>query len=193
MNPPCPYQDAPIGLCFFDVDLRYVHINDWLANINGLSVEDHIGQTLRAILPKVADGAEAQLRSVLGTGEPLFGRIHVETAAHAGERRHYEHTYSPAKPNGGDVTGVHCVIQDITDRVEAAAAEDKARLELLSDREADVLGLVVTGWTSKSIASKLNLSTATVKTYRVRIMDKLELEHLPALIKFAIRSGVTSA
>ena len=32
------YKTAPIGLAFFDTDLRFVHVNDWLAAINGLTV-----------------------------------------------------------------------------------------------------------------------------------------------------------
>ncbi len=33
------YRTAPIGLCLFDTELRYRHINEWLASINGLSVD----------------------------------------------------------------------------------------------------------------------------------------------------------
>lgn len=31
-------DDAPIGLCYLDTDLRFVHINEWLAKINGVPV-----------------------------------------------------------------------------------------------------------------------------------------------------------
>ncbi|MCH8969329.1 MAG: PAS domain S-box protein, partial [Planctomycetes bacterium] len=37
--------EAPIGLCFLDRDLRYVFINEWLAKLNGTSVEGHLGRT----------------------------------------------------------------------------------------------------------------------------------------------------
>ncbi len=40
------YRTAPIGLCLFDTELRYRHINEWLASINGLSVEAHLGRTI---------------------------------------------------------------------------------------------------------------------------------------------------
>jgi PAS domain-containing protein len=39
------YRQAPIGLCYFDLDLRYVHINERLAALNGLAVDEHLGQT----------------------------------------------------------------------------------------------------------------------------------------------------
>ena len=36
------YMEAPIGLCSFDTNLRFVHINDWLAEINGMPVKEHL-------------------------------------------------------------------------------------------------------------------------------------------------------
>ena len=36
------YSDAPIGLCYLDLDLRYVQINKWLAALNGLTVSEHL-------------------------------------------------------------------------------------------------------------------------------------------------------
>ncbi len=38
------YSHAPVGLCYFDSELRYVQINEWLARINGLSVEERPGE-----------------------------------------------------------------------------------------------------------------------------------------------------
>ncbi len=38
------YSHAPVGLCYFDTELRYVQINEWLARINGLSVEERPGE-----------------------------------------------------------------------------------------------------------------------------------------------------
>ena len=37
------YREVPIGLCAFDTDLRFLHVNDWLASLNGIPVEDHRG------------------------------------------------------------------------------------------------------------------------------------------------------
>jgi DNA-binding NarL/FixJ family response regulator len=66
-----------------------------------------------------------------------------------------------------------------------------APLERLSDREREVLQLTVEGRTSAEIAALLNLSPKTVETYRSRIMNKLGLDNLPALVKFAIQHGLT--
>ena len=111
------YKEAPVGLCYFDSDLRYVQINDWLAAINGTTVEEHLGRRIGQVLPGVAAGVESQLRQVIETGEPIVqGRAFVETPAHPGTKRHYEHNYYPEKAEDGTVVGIRCVVQDVTER-----------------------------------------------------------------------------
>jgi DNA-binding NarL/FixJ family response regulator len=61
----------------------------------------------------------------------------------------------------------------------------------LSRREREVLQLVVEGMTSVEVASRLELSRKSVETYRSRLMTKLGVEDIVALVKFAIRHGVT--
>lgn len=60
----------------------------------------------------------------------------------------------------------------------------------LSTRELQILGLVVRGNTSAAIGVKLGLSPKTVETYRSRLMQKLELHDLSALVLFAVRWGL---
>ena len=113
------YAIAPVGLCYFDLDLRFLYINQWLARINGLQVEAHLGRTIDDVLKDVAVGVVPQLRQVIQTGEPIIeGRVEAETAAHPGESRHYMHNYYPDKGKYGTVVGVSCVVQDITERIE---------------------------------------------------------------------------
>ena len=125
------YRDAPIGLCQFDTDLRYVHINKWLAAINGLSIEKHLGRKISEVLPDVAAGAESQLRQVIETRQPILeGLVTAETAAHPGEKRHYQHNFYPIKSDDGTVVGVSCAVQDITRRKLAEDALQRANDEL---------------------------------------------------------------
>jgi DNA-binding NarL/FixJ family response regulator len=65
-------------------------------------------------------------------------------------------------------------------------------LQDLTHAEREILRLVAEGNSSAETARHLGLSTRTVETYRGRLMQKLRLEHLPALVKFAIRNGVVS-
>jgi DNA-binding NarL/FixJ family response regulator len=68
----------------------------------------------------------------------------------------------------------------------------KDPLSVLSQREREVLQLVVESKTSAEIADMLYLSIKTVKTYRSRLMLKLGIKDIPSLIKFAIQHGLTS-
>ena len=72
------------------------------------------------------------------------------------------------------------------------AVEAKSPLKCLSLREREVLQLVVEGKSSKEIATILHLSPESVETYRSRIMQKLNVNDLPSLVKLAIQHGFTS-
>jgi DNA-binding NarL/FixJ family response regulator len=60
----------------------------------------------------------------------------------------------------------------------------------LSEREWGVLKLLAEGYTNKEIAGLLHISSKTVETHRSRIMDKLGLNNLADLVKYAIRKGL---
>jgi len=73
---------------------------------------------------------------------------------------------------------------------EGGTAALKSPLESLSEREREVLQLVVEGRSSAEIASAINLSPKTVETYRSRIMQKLDVHDVAGLVKFALQHGV---
>ncbi|MCD6389093.1 MAG: response regulator transcription factor [Desulfobulbaceae bacterium] len=72
------------------------------------------------------------------------------------------------------------------------AAPKKSPIDKLSDRERQVLQLVVEGKSSTEISEILFLSSKTVDTYRSRLMHKLAINDLPGLVKFALRHGLTT-
>jgi DNA-binding NarL/FixJ family response regulator len=64
-------------------------------------------------------------------------------------------------------------------------------LDSLSVRERQVLQLVVEGHSSSQIAALVHLSSKSVDTYRSRLMKKLGVSDVPALVKFAVGHGLT--
>ena len=80
----------------------------------------------------------------------------------------------------------------VRDRLRTGTDHLPDPLQLLSGREREVLQLVVEGRSSAEIAQLLSLSPKTVETYRCRLMEKLGIENIVSLIKFAIQHGVTS-
>jgi two-component system response regulator FixJ len=72
---------------------------------------------------------------------------------------------------------------------EQSLTDLKARAERLTPREAEVMGMVVEGFTSHAIALRLNISQRTVESYRVQIMEKMQAESVAVLVRQAIRLG----
>ena len=72
---------------------------------------------------------------------------------------------------------------------EILRSDPTAFAKILSVREQEILCYVASGWTSRSIASQLNLSPRSVETYRHRILRKLGVKNLAGLIDYAYRNG----
>jgi len=69
-----------------------------------------------------------------------------------------------------------------------AASTPSPRAQVLTARENDVLRLLAKGKSNKEVAAALNVSVNTVETHRARIMSKLDLHTINALVFYAIRS-----
>ena len=61
--------------------------------------------------------------------------------------------------------------------------------KILTDREIEVMSLIVQGFINKEIADKLNISLSTVITHRKNIMDKLGMKSVSALTIYAVTHG----
>ncbi len=66
-------------------------------------------------------------------------------------------------------------------------------LDLLTEREREVLRLVAEGHSTKEIAGRLDISARTVETHRAHLMQKLGLRSVARLTQFAIREGLVQA
>ena len=98
-------------------------------------------------------------------------------------------------PNNSGVPGVAGIGFDVSAHHadgENGMEQGNDALGSLSAREQQVLRLMVEGLTSAEIATRLNLSPKSVDTYRSRVMTKLRLENLPALVRYAVRHGITT-
>jgi DNA-binding NarL/FixJ family response regulator len=69
--------------------------------------------------------------------------------------------------------------------------QGRGPLQKLTDREREVFQLTVEGHSSAEIGEKLALSPKTVETYRSRIMEKLAVQDITGLVRYAIKHGLT--
>ena len=84
-----------------DPQLRYLKVNQRLADITGLPVEEHYGKTIREIVPQLADILEPLYQEVFATGTPILEfEISGETDASQGEVRDWQVSYFPLMERG---------------------------------------------------------------------------------------------
>ncbi len=93
--------------------------------------------------------------------------------------------------------GKNYLSPSITDTVIDNALREKemkmpSAFSLLTDRERQVLQLLAEGRTTKQAAAELYISPKTVETHRAKIMEKLNMDNLAELTKYAVREGLTS-
>jgi DNA-binding NarL/FixJ family response regulator len=78
------------------------------------------------------------------------------------------------------------------DYASIIAGNAEVKSSLLSPRQCEVLQLLVEGKATKEIATLLNASPKAIESVRHRIMQKLEIDNLADLTKFALREGLTT-
>ncbi|MDT7687768.1 MAG: hypothetical protein QOE46_527 [Acidobacteriota bacterium] len=69
-------------------------------------------------------------------------------------------------------------------------AEGRAPAAELSERESQVLRLIAWGYSNKEIGWKLNISAKTVDTYKLRLMEKLNLRSRTDIVRYALHQGL---
>ncbi len=119
------YTTAPVGLSFVDTRLRILMINDYLASMNGMAVNDHIGRRFDEVIGDrdlVAQVNQAY-RRVLATGEAVpNAEITGTTVSRPGRNSHFITGYYPVFGADGAMVGITTVLMDITQQKETEAA-----------------------------------------------------------------------
>jgi len=137
------YRNAPVGLCVLDRDLRFLRINERLAEINGVPAADHIGKHVQDVLPHLAGAVEPEMRRVLETGQPRLDiEVKGETPAQPGVGRSWLEQWLPITDAQGYVVGLSIVVEETTQRkrTEAALADNEARLRLMIETSPIAIG-----------------------------------------------------
>jgi PAS domain S-box-containing protein len=127
------YDTAPVGLAVLDTNLRFLRINERLAALNGRSVGDHIGRTVAEVVPDVAPQAEAVLRRILATGEPLRDvEIRGQVPSMPGVERVWLEQFTPLRDETGRIVAISVVAEEVTGKrdLEEQVRKGQERLAL---------------------------------------------------------------
>jgi EAL domain-containing protein (putative c-di-GMP-specific phosphodiesterase class I) len=108
------YDGAPVGLCFLDKNLRYVSLNQRLADMHGVPVVAHVGRAASEIIPSVFPFIEPYLRRALN-GEVIQKIATPRPAARSGQAdRTVLFSYQPVLDEVLEVIGVSVAVVDLT-------------------------------------------------------------------------------
>ena len=128
------YRNAPVGLSFVDRELRYLRVNQAIADMNGRTIEEVVGRTYRDLSPETADEAEPLLHGLMDRGEPVRN-MEVRSRPPADPEREHRYLLSMecVRDAEGKVVGHTSVVQDVTElrEAEVAAAERMRQLAVV--------------------------------------------------------------
>ena len=124
-------EQAPVGFCLFDTDLRCMLINNYLAAVDGLPVHAHIGKSIEEIIPTVWPSVKPYTDHLLATGSPVSGEVFGETPLLPGVKRYWNLSLLPYRDDEGKLIGLAAIVNETTGQklAEEAILERKDLLE----------------------------------------------------------------
>ncbi|MEU4728965.1 SpoIIE family protein phosphatase [Streptomyces sp. NPDC023588] len=129
------FETCPIGLVMLDSDLRYVHLNQALADMDGLAIEAHLGRRTDEVMIVSDDGEfRRMLSDVARGGAPVVGTlVGMRPRGHPDRDQVRSVSFFPLSRAVGSRPGVGGLMVDVTDREQAIleATASRRRLALL--------------------------------------------------------------
>jgi PAS domain S-box-containing protein len=127
---------APVGIAILDRDMRFLHVNALLAEMNGVPAEEHVGKTLGEIVPDLRAQVEPIVASLLETGHaPPTQLIEGVTPKDPSAKRTWRESWFPIVGPGDQLMGAGVIVDEITEerRAEREMADLAQRVTSLVD------------------------------------------------------------
>ncbi len=117
------FSASPTGMALLSTDLRYQLINETLAELNGIKVEDHIGKSMQDVLPDIYNEVYPCFQQILETKKPILNTdFSVEAPSNPAKTAHFSVSYFPVLDGNNHIISLGSVVMDITERKEAEQA-----------------------------------------------------------------------
>lgn len=173
------YLDAillnlPVGIAILEgPDFRYFRINKVLADLNGKTIEDHLGKTLKEVLPD-SSSIVANLQKVRSEGTPILDReFSIRLPSDPDEELHLMDFHFPITVKG-KVRAVGAVVLDITARKRAEEELQKAHDELESRVAERTAELEAANSRLRRLEASLRQLTKKLEVENIYLREELE-------------------
>jgi two-component system, cell cycle sensor histidine kinase and response regulator CckA len=179
-------ETLPSGFAFIDRDLRYERVNEALARLGGLDIDEALGRRVDELHSDLADQFVPLLRQVLDTGEPVRGAEIVGRVPGEAGTRHFLVDYFPVYIDD-EVEGVSALVRDITDRVHAEASRRELEAEVSNLQRLETVGQLAGGVAHdfNNLLAVIQLRTELLRRTHPELAEGRDLE----LIEEAVRQG----
>ncbi len=119
------FNTSPIGLALLDAQQRFIAINEALAEINGLTREQHLGQSIAELFGQSDPQLVEVFHQIYTTGNPFISPNFAVNVPGRSDRRpgYYNVYYLPTVNSNGQVEGVLVYVVDVTERVRLELAQ----------------------------------------------------------------------
>jgi PAS domain S-box-containing protein len=123
------FNASPTGMGMVDRQLRYLKVNQQLADYTGIPVEEYRGKTIREIVPQLAHILEPLYQQVFATGKPILNfEMSGETDSNPGAVRDWQLSYFPLMGEEAKPKAVGTVVIEITEQKRAEAELYRAKM-----------------------------------------------------------------
>ncbi len=161
-------ENAPIGFAFFDRKLRYVRVNQFMAEMNQVPIGRHLGRSIPELLPgPAAELLQRQVQSVFETGQPVTQfELNTPSPVDVDQVRSWLINVYPVKATSEAVRWVGAIVVEATERKRAEEALRRTEK------------LAAAGRLAASIAHEINnpLESVTNLLYLLRHQPSLDKE-----------------
>jgi DNA-binding CsgD family transcriptional regulator len=190
-KPVKPFEPVLEAIICFDSQMNIVWKNDYARYLFGITNEQiKTGKCYEILCKKQSCCAGCPVLKTL----EIDGE-HIAKVMTSDGKEIFVRSY-PMRDENGRVNGAIGVMRDVSnskyrqDVTEAYMFGSK--MSLLTDREREVMYLVVEGYQNKEIGIKLNISPKTVEIHRARVMDKLKVRSTAQLVRYLTKYEIFS-
>jgi PAS domain S-box-containing protein len=178
-----PFEPVLEAIICYDSQMNIVWTNDYARHLFGMTSEQiKAKKCYELFCKKQSYCAECPVTKTLEIDGEHNAKVMISDGKEIFVRSY------PMRDENGRVNGAIEVIRDISDSKYHQDIADAyicgSRLSLLTDREREVMQLIVEGCQNKEIGIKLNISSKTVEIHRARVMDKLQVRSTAHLVRY---------